>query len=331
MIKFDVVIGIASGDESKGKICYDLLKNNENYSHVVRYSGGQNTGTTIYHNGERFHTHIIPSAVFFNKPALIGPGCVFNISKMFDEIIDLEKKGIEVRSNLKIANNAHIISTEHIREDSKDTKIGTTKSGNGPAYRDKHARKNKRAEDFDILKEFLVDSFDYLDQNASEILFQGSQGHYLDIDHTNDYPYCTSATVTVGGVFSSGVAPQTLRNVYGVCKTYETYSGFKKFQNGDPALNKLQEIGEEWGVTTGRKRQCNWLNWDNLVRAIKINGVTDLIVNKCDIIEQLGVYKIIKENSHVEFKTFGEMKDFILCNLPATVQKTRFSYNPYTI
>ena len=79
---------------------------------------------------------------------------------------------------------------------------------------------------------------------------------------------------------------------------------------------KLQKLGEEFGSTTNRKRQCNWLNLDELLRSININSVTDLIINKCDIFQQLEFYKLYHNGNGVEFKTFEEMKTYIRTAVP---------------
>ena len=75
-------------------------------------------------------------------------------------------------------------------------------------------------------------------------------------------------------------------------------------------MEKLGQLGEEFGATTGRKRQCNWLNIDRLIRAINVNGVTDLIVNKCDIIKELSIYKLTYGTDSLIFSNFEEI-DFI--------------------
>ena len=85
-----------------------------------------------------------------------------------------------------------MIRTEHLMEDSKDTKIGTTKTGNGPAYRDKYARTGIRAGDDEFKLKNTIDIYEEFYGNTSvKILFEGAQGFELDIDW-GDYPYVTS-------------------------------------------------------------------------------------------------------------------------------------------
>lgn len=73
----------------------------------------------------------------------------------------------------------------------------------------------------------------------------------------------------------------------------------------------LIELGQEFGSTTGRRRIANWLNLNKLVYAIKISGVTKLIINKCDILEKLHLYKLFQNNNLYKFNNLNEMKFFI--------------------
>ena len=129
----DIVVDLQYGDCGKGKVTHHLCKE-EKYTHVIRYNGGCNAGHTIYHNGKEFITHHIPAGVFFGIKSIIGPGCVVNPKQFFKELEELKQGGIEVDGLVFIAKNAHIITDNHLNEDSSDVKIGTTKRGNGPAY-----------------------------------------------------------------------------------------------------------------------------------------------------------------------------------------------------
>ena len=155
----DVVVDLQYGDCGKGKVTHHLLKSGE-YTHCIRYNGGCNAGHTIFHNGVEFVTHHIPAGVFFGVKSIIGPGCVVNLEQFFKEIQTLQDSGIDTRGQVFIAANAHIITSAHLEEDGKDTKIGTTKRGNGPAYRDKYARDGVRACDVIELERYVIDVYD---------------------------------------------------------------------------------------------------------------------------------------------------------------------------
>ena len=157
----DVVVDLQYGDCGKGKIAHALCRERD-YTHVIRYNGGCNAGHTIYHNGKKFVTHHIPCGVFFGIKSIIGPGCVIHVETFLKEIENLEEQGIPAKKLVKIASNSHLITDFHRIEDSKDKKIGTTKRGNGPAYRDKYARKGVRAIEDPRLSQFIIDIYDEL-------------------------------------------------------------------------------------------------------------------------------------------------------------------------
>jgi adenylosuccinate synthase len=306
----DVVLGLQHGDEAKGKITHQLCSKG-NYTHVIRFNGGCNAGHTIYHEGKKFVTHHIPAGVFYGIPSIIGPGCVVDPDQFFREIEELEAAGIEAESLVSIAKNAHVITKLHKEEDGKDTKIGTTKRGNGPAYRDKYDRKGLRAEDLNCFEDYLVDIYEELYFKPDvEVLFEGAQGFGLDVDH-GDYPYVTSSHCTTAAALLNGVPPQAIRNVWGVAKIYETYVGAKSFQPDDEIFDTIQEVGEEFGATTGRKRQCNWMNLQDLMKAVRMNGVTDLVFNKMDVLENVGEWKMYNGDNTIDFKDKEHLKSWI--------------------
>lgn len=309
----DIIVGLQHGDEGKGKVTKYYVRV-EDYDYCVRFNGGPNAGHTVYHNGKKFITHQIPSGIFYNIKCMIGTGCVIDLEKLQDEIEKLEEAGINVRDNLKISRFAHVITQQHIMEDERTDKIGSTKSGIRPVYRDKYNRRGFR---MDIIhNDFgceIVDPYVEL-KKATRILFEGAQGFELDIDSKN-YPYVTSSHCLAGHVNTTGVSIKTIRDIIGVAKIYDTYVGLRNFQGTDPDLEGLGELGEEVGSTTGRERQCNWLNLDKLTRAIDINGVNVLIINKCDIIKKLGKFKLYHNYKLVSFDTFEEMRRYIEMSL----------------
>jgi len=326
-IIIDVVLGLSWGDEGKGKVTKSLLEEDE-YTHCMRFNGGGNAGHTVYHNGVKIVTHLIPAGVFYGIPSIIGPGCVINIRKFFEEIRMLRSHGIDT-SSVSIAENAHIVTEYHIEEDSKDTHIGTTKSGNGPAYRDKYARIGRQAKDYKILQSFLINIHNefYKSGKQSKILMEGAQGFNLDIDH-GDYPFVTSSHCSTAGALLAGFAPQCIRHVWGVAKVYDTYVGTLEFQPSDADLHRVQEVGEEFGATTGRVRKCNWLNLPKLLHSMEVNGVTHLVLNKFDILREIGIWKaILKDNMIAEFDKEEDFISFLFRELPSNIT-VYHSYSP---
>jgi len=312
----DIVVDLQYGDSGKGKVAHYLAKTGS-YTHVMRYSGGANAGHTIYHEGKKFVTHMIPVGVFFGIPSIISNGCVLNVDGFLAEIEELEDAGIEARKLLKIASNTHIVTDEHLVEDGKDTKVGTTKRGIGPAYRDKHARTGIRAESIPELKEFVFDLHDFLHNSKEDlrILCEGAQGYGLGIDW-GDYPYVTSSNPTVASVVLSGIPHNSIGEVWGVIKAYETYVGGQKrgkpFQPDGEVFKKIQNVGNEFGATTGRPRETNWTDSDLVTRGAQNNGITKLVVNKCDILDEVGAWGLVKNGKAVEYKTKNEFDEAIL-------------------
>lgn len=338
--KIDVVIDLAYGDTGKGCVANDLASRSE-YTHVLRFNGSGNAGHTIYNFGKKFVTHLVPCGVFHRKRSIIGSGCVIHPEKLKEEIATLEAENIDVRSYLKIANNAHVVQDKHLVEDSQDTKVGTTKQGVGPCYRDKYGRTGIKAEeafkDDPILGPMLIDMHQefYILQGKNCIVAEGAQGFYLDIDW-GDYPYVTSSHCQIGSVLLNGFGPKSINTVYGIIKAYDTYVGAKEFEpKGDKTLQRLREMGGEFGATTGRARQCNWLNLDNTIKAIRMNGVTDLVVKKGDILRELEVYKMYYQGKLEEFEwlegMYARMRDILDKELKSESPKFIASENKYGI
>tara|TARA_A200000159_G_scaffold159589_1_gene178428 strand:- start:6189 stop:7196 length:1008 start_codon:yes stop_codon:yes gene_type:complete len=306
----DVVVDLQYGDCGKGKIAHALCRERK-YTHVIRYNGGCNAGHTIYHNGQKFVTHHIPCGVFFGIKSIIGPGCVVHTETFLKEIEELEEAGIPAKKLVHVATNAHLITDFHRAEDGKDEKIGTTRRGNGPAYRDKYGRKGVRAMDDPRLQPYIISMYHELyeneDYNEIEILFEGAQGFGLDVDW-GDYPYVTSSHCTVGSALLNGVPPKAIRDVWGVAKIYETYVGAKKFEGPDEIFDTIREIGQEYGATTGRPRQINWLDYDMLKMATRINGCTKVVFNKMDVLEGLKSWCLYDGPNLYQFETRADIE-----------------------
>lgn len=330
----DVVIGLDLGDEGKGKITNSLLKSRE-YTHCVRFGGGHNAGHTIYHNGKKIVTHAVPSGVLHGVRSVIGPGCVISPRLLKKEIKELEEAGVNIKEHLFIDKRCHIITEQHLEEDGKDTKIGTTRKGTGPAYRDKYDRKGLRAEDLNDPQLNITDIYDELHSADLPVvaLFEGAQGFGLDIDW-GDYPYVTSSTCNVGGVVNNGVPPKSIRKVFGVAKAYQTYVGSKKFQPDGDIFNQIREVGSEYGATTGRARQVDFLDVDRLIKAANVNGVTDLIINKTDILREVKHWKSYKDGKLIDLQSEEHFTQFLKNEISANcpeIEKVVFSYSPNDI
>ena len=148
------------------------------------------------------------------------------------------------------------------------------------------------------LKKFeLVDSEQYLieaQKKGSKILAEGAQGSLLDIDF-GTYPFVTSSTTTAAGACTGlGVAPNKIKEVFGIFKAYVTRVGSGPFPTElfDSNGKTMAEIGNEFGSTTGRARRCGWIDLVALKYCIQINGVTQLIMMKGDVLSGFDKIKV---------------------------------------
>jgi len=149
-----------------------------------------------------------------------------------------------------------------------------------------------------FLKSFtLVDSEEYLFQAqkaGKKILAEGAQGSLLDVDF-GTYPFVTSSTTTAAGACTGlGIAPNTIQEVFGIFKAYTTRVGSGPFPTElfDEDGKRMAKIGNEFGATTGRPRRCGWLDLVALKYAIQINGVTQLMMMKGDVLSGFKTIKV---------------------------------------
>ncbi|MGZ5244913.1 MAG: adenylosuccinate synthase, partial [Bacteroidia bacterium] len=146
---------------------------------------------------------------------------------------------------------------------------------------------------------------------GESILAEGAQGSLLDIDF-GTYPYVTSSnTMSAAACTGLGIAPKHFRNVYGIFKAYCTRVGEGPFPTEllDETGEFIRKAGKEFGSTTGRPRRCGWLDIPALNYAIMINGVTELIMMKLDVLNDLDELKISTNYSTGELKESARFGD----------------------
>jgi adenylosuccinate synthase len=148
------------------------------------------------------------------------------------------------------------------------------------------------------LKQFtFIDSEEYLHQAQREsksILCEGAQGSLLDVDF-GTYPFVTSSSTTAAGACTGlGIAPNKIKDVYGIFKAYTTRVGNGPFPTElfDEVGKKMAKVGNEFGSVTGRARRCGWLDLPALKYACMINGVTELNIMKLDILSEFDTIKV---------------------------------------
>ena len=307
----DICVGLAWGDEAKGKIVSSLSQS-DTYDIVCRWAGGSNAGHTIWIQNRKYITHLVPCGILFNKLSIIGPDCVLHIPSFFNEIKYLRENGFDT-SKVKVSPSCHIVSDDHIYEDTQkeSNALGTTSQGIRQCYRDKYARIGTRAIDCPELHSYLWDG-----KLHGNVLCEGAQGFWLDINCGN-YPYVTSSTTLPYGACSLGFSPKKIRTIYGAAKMYDTRSGvdpdFPESLLQDEELKSIATLGEEYGNTTGRPRIVNWLNMNKLVKAINQSGTTMVIMSKGDVLEAVGVYRVFSVYAQklISFPNMVSMKKYI--------------------
>src|SRR4030095_9820131 len=132
------------------------------------------------------------------------------------------------------------------------------------------------------LRPFIENTVVYLHralERGIEILFEGAQGTFLDLDH-GTYPYVTSSNTTAGGACTgTGVPPHHINRVIGVVKAYTTRVGEGPFPTENKEISDmLHEMGREFGSTTGRPRRCGWFDSVATRYSSMINGIDELAV-----------------------------------------------------
>jgi len=163
------------------------------------------------------------------------------------------------------------------------------------------------------LQPFVANTVVYLHralQRGKEILFEGAQGTFLDIDH-GTYPYVTSSNTTAGGACTgSGVPPHRMDRVLGVMKAYTTRVGEGALPTEDRQLAaRLHKMGREFGATTGRPRRCGWFDAVATQYATMINGIDELAITNLDGLDNVDPIKVC-----VAYRLNGKRLDVPPCD-----------------
>ena len=161
------------------------------------------------------------------------------------------------------------------------------------------------------LERYIADTtrivWDSLDRGRL-VVFEGAQGALLDIDH-GTYPFVTSSNPVAGAAcVGAGVGPKDIDEVWGITKAYATRVGAGPFPSelDDEVGERIREAGGEYGTTTGRPRRCGWLDLVALRYAIRINGLTGLVITKLDVLTGIDPLGVAVRYSGPEGATFDE-------------------------
>ena len=148
-----------------------------------------------------------------------------------------------------------------------------------------------------ILKPYIRDTpllVNQMIEQGKNILFEGAQGTFLDVDH-GTYPFVTSSNTLAGGACAgTGIGPTRINEVLGIVKAYTTRVGSGPFPTEllDNDGDLLQSEGNEFGATTGRPRRCGWFDALLVRQAVRLNGITSMAVMKLDVLDKFDTLKI---------------------------------------
>ena len=167
-------------------------------------------------------------------------------------------------------------------------------------------------EAMEFLREFKIVNGEYFInekiQKGQRVLAEGAQGSMLDVDF-GTFPFVTSSnTISAGVCTGLGIAPQKIKEVFGISKAYCTRVGSGPFPTEllDETGEQLRKTGNEFGSTTGRPRRCGWIDLVALQFACMINGVTQIIMTKADILDELEELKVCNS-----YKINGKAIDYV--------------------
>ncbi|KAK1772205.1 adenylosuccinate synthetase [Phialemonium atrogriseum] len=178
------------------------------------------------------------------------------------------------------------------------------------------------------LAQYCVDAVKYMkdaqDRNY-KILIEGANALMLDIDY-GTYPYVTSSNTGLGGIFTGlAINPTKINHIIGVVKAYTTRVGEGAFktEDTDEVGTKLQDIGREWGVSTGRKRRCGWLDLVVLKYSTAVNHYTAYNLTKLDVLD---TFPTIKVAVAYKIRETGEELDYFPAD-PALLESCEVVYH----
>jgi adenylosuccinate synthase len=350
-MKVDVLLGLQWGDEGKGKIVdvlaprYQVVarfQGGPNAGHTLEFDG-------IKHVLHQIPSGIFRSDI----QNIIGNGVVLDPIVFKREIENLAKYNLDLVSNLFVSKKASLILPTHaigstlrgIGPTYQDKiarlglRVGDVLSPNFKEKYNKLVDAHKVILDFhafdyssalpqaeenffgaiEFMKQFTLVDSEYVVNDAltkgRTVLAEGAQGSLLDIDF-GSYPFVTSSTTMAAGACTGlGIAPSQVGEVFGIFKAYCTRVGSGPFPTEllEETGEKMRKEGREFGATTGRPRRCGWLDLPALKYAIMINGVTQLIMMKVDV---LTIFDNIRICTHyrLEDGTITDQLPYDLCD-----------------
>ena len=351
-MKVDVLLGLQWGDEGKGKVVdvltpkYDVVtrfQGGPNAGHTLEFEGQKyvlrSIPSGIFQGGKKniIGNGVVLDPVLFRQEDLTKQLCISKKAHLIlptHRVLDAAYEA--AKGDAKIGTTGKGIGPTYTDKVSRNgLRVGDVLYH----FEDKYAAAKKKHEAilkalnyrYDItelekewfeaiayLKRFqLIDSehvINNLLEEGKSVLAEGAQGTMLDVDF-GSYPFVTSSnTICAGACTGLGVAPGNIGEVYGIFKAYCTRVGAGPFPTElfDETGEKLCALGHEFGAVTGRKRRCGWIDLVALKYAVMINGVSQLIMMKSDVLDSFDTIKAC-----VAYKINGEETDefpFDICD-----------------
>jgi adenylosuccinate synthase len=249
---------------------------------IARGGVGPNAGHEVNYKGKRYPMRML-SCGFVNENArvLIGAGVFVNPEVFLKEVelVNGQKRcGVDFRCGL--------ITKEHIERDSSSDnskKIGSTKTGCGPAVSDRVNRVGKTVMDCPELKLYITDVVKEVNQ-AKKVIIEGTQGFMLS-NYYGTYPFVTSKDVSASSIAADvGLGPTQIDDVVMVIKSYTTRVGSGPLRDELSVEEATKKSMQEYGTVTGRPRRSSpELHYDDLKLAAMINGATQIAITKVDV------------------------------------------------
>lgn len=293
-----VVEGLSWGDEAKSRVINDW---SEDFDFIIRYSGGNNCGGKVLKQNKEYIHHLLPAVDYSKSKAksFLASGMVIHLPSLLEEIQIMERDYPNIGKSIIVDPCAFIVKEEYIAEDKITGKLqGTTFKGIKQSYVSKVNRTgtriynliNENAEIITALKNIGVQFIPLLEMkeifSRSKNLFEGNQGLGLDLER-GLFPNITSSHTGMAGIAVSGFNFIEFDKRYGVAKgTYITRSGGAKklpTEMTDEEAEIYIKNGKEFGNTTGRKRQCAFMDLVALKYACNIENIDALVLTKMDI------------------------------------------------
>ena len=285
-----IVIDAFWGDSGKGKVAA-FLANELDADYAVRVGTGTNAGHSVLYKGEILKTNQLPCAFLNKRTQLrVGSGTVIDPEKFFEEM-----ERYKLNDRTKIDYRCPIVLPEYKEAEANDEnlakKVGSTKSGTGYTISQFVLRKAKQARDIPRLKAYTTDVAEELNNacdDGKKVILEGSQGTYLSLALSPDYPFVTSDNCTaVSAADDAGITWNHIDEVIMIVKAIPSRVGAGPLPNEMPMEESVKLGIAEYGVTTGRQRRKAYkIDMKLLKYAAMLNAPTKIALTFCDHLDK---------------------------------------------